>query len=96
MGKLKFFLIGLIIGTAPMGCAAVSWHYYGMDLPSECYAKGSLLGPKPSQDLPLTVCEPDAHDRGKCGVLLREELFRLIQDDKQCHIDLQACQSGRT
>jgi hypothetical protein len=95
VGRLRWVLVGMIFGIAPMGCAAVSWHYYGLDMPAECYEKGSLIGPKPAQDLPLTTCEPDASDKGKCGVLLREELMRLIQDDKQCHIDLQGCQSAK-
>lgn len=93
MGRLtRTFLVGLLVGLTPMGCAGVAWRYYGVSMPEACYDQGTLLGPQPKYDLPLVACKPDASSSGKCVLMLQDEFFRLLADDKQCHVDLNACQ----
>ena len=86
----RTFALGILAGFALAGCAGFfPYKYYGMHL--ESY-EGSLLGPKPKDDLPFTVCEPDPTpsvipsgpqpkpNRGKCVVMLSDEFFAMKQD----------------
>lgn len=86
----RSFLLGLLLGITLVGCASFQYRYYGI-VPSQ----GKLLGVKPSDDKPLSMCEPDAQQRGKCVVLFTEEFERFVSDYLETKEQLKACQSGR-
>jgi hypothetical protein len=96
---LKNFVLGLSLGFVLFGCATIAfpYRYYGLDAVSY---DGSLLGPKPAQDLSLKECEPDLEKpgtpakRGKCVVMLAPEFFKLKADHLKLQSDLIACQKG--
>jgi hypothetical protein len=52
--------------------------YYGLSIPD--YSKGQLLGTKEKHDLPISTCQPDQFQKGKCVVVLREDFERLRTD----------------
>jgi hypothetical protein len=97
----KGFFPGFILGLLTVaGCASVfPYKHYGMDIPSECYDKGSLLGKLGKDgwpDLPMTECKPDLANKMKCQVMIESEFNSLKADDEKCHADLQKCQQGPT
>lgn len=88
----KQFAMGLLLGILLVGCAGFTYRYYGIEMPAECFAQGKLLGPKESDDLPLSRCSPDDTQKGKCAVFLVEELERLIADHGRLKAELKDCQ----
>lgn len=86
------FALGLILGITLVGCSAWSYRYYGLDLPSY---EGKLLGPKPEQDKPFSVCKPDDVMKGKCVVMIQDEFFRMKQDYEETKKMLKQCQSNQ-
>lgn len=90
----KHFSLGIICGFFLLGCAGVTYRYYGLQLPDQCYADGVLegRGDKDWPNLPLSQCKPDAADKGKCVVQLQEVFFQMKNDLKTCQTKLIACQ----
>lgn len=86
---LKHFSLGLLLGIVLIGCAGFSYRYYGLDLPSY---DGTLLGPKPEDDISFSVCKPDDQSKGKCVVLKADEFFRLKQEYQDMQERLKACE----
>ncbi len=88
LSKRWQIIYGAMIGIALIACAGATFPFkhYGMNVPQECYDQGTLLGPKPEQDLSLKVCQPDERDKFKCVHLLTAEYQKL----KKSHLDLQA------
>lgn len=81
----------LILILAFVSCAsAFPYKWYGLSLPS--YDQGSLLGEEEEDDLPMSVCEPDAEGVGQCSVMLIHEFEKLRLEYDQLKEDLQACQ----
>lgn len=80
------------------GCASiVNYHYYGLQLPAECYEQGELLGKVGHSgwpDLPLAQCEPDAGTQGKCVIELSADHFAKEAALLQCQSDLKDCEKG--
>ena len=71
----KHALIAGLLLLAIIGCGATfPFKHYGLD--AQNY-DGTLLGPDPKQDLPLSECKPDERVRGKCVVMLSSEFFRM-------------------
>ena len=94
MVKLKHFTAGLLLGFLPMGCAGVSYHYYGLN--AEHY-EGTLLGPKAKDDKPFSVCTPNAQSKSPCVVMMQDEYFRMYQEllsARQALIDCQKPMKG--
>lgn len=86
------YLLGVISMSA---CASVSYRYYTLNLPVECYDKGQLfgkLGKDGWPDLPLKTCEPDAVNQGKCVAMLTPEYISMRKDLEECHVALDQCQ----
>lgn len=99
MRHFQFFL-GLCMGaTLLVACAALKYKYYGLDLPSECYQEGVLLGRSPTDkdwpDLPLTTCLPDARHKGKCVIQRIDDFFNKDKELNECRAALDACQRGK-
>lgn len=92
------FFSGFFLGVlAITGCAAVTYKYYGVSMPDECYSKGMLLGKLGKggwPDLPMTTCQPDAQVKGKCWVQTTEDFFQKDQALSICMQQLQDCQHG--
>jgi hypothetical protein len=90
--RLPFVLI--IVVVAVIGCGAASpfgYRYYG--LKPDSY-KGTLEGDKQENNLPLSVCSPDAKDKNKCVVLLTRDAFRLKEEVLRLRQQLKDCQRG--
>jgi len=70
-------------------CATPEFNYrwYGIDP-----AEGKLLGPVESMDLPLTMCQGDEQQKGKCAVLFIDEFDRLRTDYIQMKVRLKDCE----
>lgn len=86
----RHFVIGFIACLVLMGCSGFSYHYYGLDQVD--YQQGFMRGPKPKDDLPFSVCAPDASNKFKCVVLLAKDFFAFKQDYEDVKLQLQECQ----
>ena len=84
---MRKFALGFIACFFLMACAGFQYKYYGIH-PSE----GKLLGSKPEEDLPLSVCEPDERVKGKCVVLFTEEFKSLVLEYTDIKERLKACE----
>lgn len=92
------FIAGYVLGLmSVVACAGVTYKYYGISLPDECYDKGNLLGKLGNAgwpDLPLSQCRPDDVVKGKCVVQIQDEYFKMKTELEQCRQALSDCQSG--
>ena len=90
-------LYGGAVGILSLvGCASVSYRYYGLSLSNDCYAQGSLLGKLGAggwPDLAFTECQPDPSIKGKCVVELAADHFAKETALEQCESDLKNCQA---
>lgn len=95
MVRWKSFLLGAVSAFLITACAGAGFAYkfYGMQLAS--YENGKLLGPTEKDDLPLSVCAPDASSQGKCVTMLSSEFFRLKTDFMMLEQQLQDCQAPK-
>ena len=77
---------------AVSSCAAPQFNYrwYGIDP-----AAGKLLGPVESMDLPLSTCQGDEQQKGKCAVLFIDEFDRLRNDLIQLKLRLDQCEKTK-
>lgn len=84
--------LGVLFSGIFFACAVgFPYKYYGMQLAA--YTDGKLLGPEPSDDKDIVVCQPSEHDKGPCVVMLREDFFSLKKDYEQTKIDLRECEN---
>lgn len=73
MNKTTLTTVGLI---SFMACAsAFPYKWYGIDPETS-----KLLGATPAEDKPLSVCQGDETQKGKCAVILIDEFDRLRND----------------
>lgn len=65
------FVIGLSIGLTLSACASFTYRHYVLNLED-----GTLQGPNPSDDLPISVCArtPEGY---RCITMKIEEFYRL-------------------
>lgn len=70
-------------------CATPQFNYkwYGIDPEA-----GKILGATPDKDLPLSLCQGDAAQAGKCVVMFVDEFDRLRTDYIQMQVQLKECQ----
>lgn len=80
------------LGVLSVSCAGAGLAYYGVSLPDGCYAQGKLLANDPKDDLPLSICAPDAAHSLKCPIMLKEAFDKLVLDKDTCHVKLIACE----
>lgn len=73
-----------------IGCAAFSYHYYGLSEVN--YEHGVLLGPKEKDDLPFSKCAPSDQIKNPCVVMFAKEFFAFKQDYEDIKIKLIACE----
>jgi hypothetical protein len=86
------YLLGVI---SMVGCASISYRYYTMSLPDDCYDKGTLWGKQGSggwPDLPFLDCKPDSGNKGKCIAMMTSEFISQKKDLDECHVALDSCQ----
>jgi hypothetical protein len=91
---MKRFSLAFVLGFLVAGCTAFSYRYYGIELQTECYDQGKLLGPDASKDLPLATCKPDDVIKGKCVVMLVDEFERFKADHERLKVELKDCQKN--
>lgn len=98
MKRAKTFILGYGFGVLTLvACANVTYKYYGISMPDECYDKGTLLGKVGNdgwKDLPLTECKPDQSIKGKCVMQTTADFFNKEKDLQECQKALDACQRG--
>ncbi len=82
----------LIIGFLLAGCVSASYAHYNLQIADGCYHDGKLLAHDPRDDLPLSVCQPDAANKMKCVTLLSAVYQRQLMDQSNCEHDLAECQ----
>ena len=71
---MRNYVIVSLISVA--SCASsFPYKWYGIDP-----EKNVLLGPTEKEDLPLSVCQPDDIQKGKCAVMLVDEFDRMRND----------------
>lgn len=88
MRKLNFTL-GLLLGVALMACAGFQYRYYTLDLSSQ-----KLLGQSEGDDLPITICNPQADVKAPCVVMKEDEFFKMRRDFNQMFERLKACEKS--
>jgi hypothetical protein len=91
MGLNRQFGAGMLLGIALCACAGTKFPYKIYSLNAASY-EGTLLGPEPKDDIPLTDCLPTATDTVKCLVVKQEEYEKLKQEYLTLVDELEACQ----
>ena len=89
---VRSFVAGFSVALCLCACAGVSIPYYGLD--GVDYTRGSLLGPKPGNDLPFSTCEPSNALKHPCVVMKSDAFFRLKQDYLDTIARLKECESN--
>lgn len=92
MGLKRWYVLGILSGLLLVGCAGFAFRYYGLE--GATYREGTLLGPKPKDDLPFSQCEPTAAVKHPCVVMMAPEFFRLKTDYEDTKQQLKDCQQG--
>lgn len=85
-------ILALLTGVALTGCAAAGFPYYGLSTPEVCYQQSMLLAADPKNDLPFSICKPDAANKLKCPIMLKADFDALIVAKAKCEQDLVACE----
>jgi hypothetical protein len=81
-------LTATIALVAVSSCASTfPYKWYGIDP-----AKGVLLGKTEVEDIPLTNCQGNESQKGKCAVMLVDEFDRLRNDYATLKERLKACE----
>jgi hypothetical protein len=85
----KEFIIGVLLGLSLAACAgaAFPYKYYGLDLVDK-----KLLGPTPTDDLDLSVCDAIASNRSPCIAVMGDAMMALKQDYLDTKNQLIDCQ----
>jgi hypothetical protein len=93
MGQLKMFFLGVIFCILFVACTTVAfpYKYYAYDKNHEV-----LLGAKPSDDLPSSICLPNPQSNLPCTVLDTSVFLKLKADYEKLQLDLDKCQRGST
>lgn len=89
MERLGFFALGVAL----VSCSALSYKFYGYDLPVVAYEQGKLLGPEPKDDLPFKQCEKTETNQAPCVVLFQSEWRKVQRDLVELTARLKACES---
>jgi hypothetical protein len=93
VGLKRAFIFGFLSALFLLGCAGFSYRYYGV---SEVdYEHGTLLGPKPKDDLPFSKCAPSAQTQHPCVVMFTTEFYALRQDYDDLKNRLIACEKAK-
>lgn len=92
---VKHLFLGYALALLTLlACGSVSYKYYGVSIPSNCYDQGKLLGPDPSDDIPFSTCKPEPGKPTKCWIMFSDELFAAKKEVMQLRQALKDCQKG--
>lgn len=96
MGLKPQFIAGMILGCLIMGCAGAVFPYKFYAPAGLDFAKGELLGPDPkgADDIPFTVCAPNASLPVPCIIMKAEDFRTLKIQYLQMQDALTRCQQG--
>lgn len=92
MGRLIWVMVGALLVTACGAAASFPYRYYVLKADR---FEGTLVGDKPQNDLPLSVCAPETGKQGKCLVMLKDAYLKLKSDYLDLQTKLKDCQKGR-
>ena len=87
----RCFWLGVLCAVMLLGCAGISFRYYGLS--QVIYEHGKLLGPKPKDDLPFSKCQPNAQSKNPCVVMFAPEFFSLKKDYEDTKQKLKECEA---
>lgn len=88
------FISGYLICMLMVGCAGVSFRYYG--LKDASYTYGTLLGPKDTDDLAFSKCAPTQDLKNPCVVMFASEFFELKRDYERLKLKVATlCAGGK-
>ena len=90
---IRHVCLGLVVGVLLAGCASFIYRSYGLEGVS--YKDGTLLGPKPADDLPFSTCEPTEGVKHPCVVMLAEEFFAFKLDYQDTQDRLKQCEKDK-
>ena len=92
MGVKTAFAVGFLFCLMLFGCAgaAFSYRYYGLGGAS--YINGKLLGPKETDDMPFTSCEPSSSAKNPCVIMMAKDFYALKQDYQDTQQRLKECE----
>ena len=98
----RAFALGFASALALAGCAAMKFPYHWYGLQPFSY-DGTLLGPEPKDDLPLSDCAPEPRPspgpspgppaNGRCVVLKSEVFLKLRTDFLELEQRLSDCEA---
>jgi len=86
---MKKFILGFISCAFLTACATQAYTSYIMELTKW---EGTLKARKPSDNLPVSVCQPDEQDLDKCRVIITDEWERMNSDIINLKERLKACE----
>ena len=89
---MRSFILGFAVCALLTSCASVAYNSYIMDLP---VWEGVLRGSKPSEDIPVSTCQPDETSKDKCRVVLIAEWERVNSDVIRLKQQLKACEESK-
>jgi hypothetical protein len=94
MGLMKrFAMVAALLSVGAASCASTfPYRWFGLDAKNY---EGTLLGPKPKDDLPFSTCEPDDVTKGNCVVMLVEEFHRMRAKYVELQQRLKSCEEQR-
>lgn len=99
MSKRDAFWLLMGSSVALFACATYPvYNYYGIQMPVDCFASGTLVGSQTAQNpkgwpsLPMSECTPDAALKGKCWIELSADHFAKERELEQCRSKLEQCQ----
>ena len=78
--------LAALLAVSSRATPQFAYKWYGIDP-----AASKLLGPTEQEDLPLQSCQADEQQKGKCAVMLIEEIDRLRNDYIQMQLRLREC-----
>lgn len=78
--------LAAVLAASSCATPQFSYRWYGID-PNE----QKLLGPVESMDRPLSECQGDEQQKGKCAVFFIDEFDRLRNDYIQMQLRLRQC-----
>jgi len=87
----SFLMGGLFFLLLVVGCAGFSHRYFG--LMGVFYDQGTLLGPKPKDDLPFKACAPNEDSKNPCVVMFARDFFALKADYESTKQRLKECEA---
>lgn len=89
----RTILTASVLSFALLACAAFPYKWFGIAPLEGQILQGVMKGPEPKDDLPLSTCQPDEQNKGKCIIMLTAEFENLRADLIDTKERLRACEN---